>query len=156
MAEISLFPLPNAPCIFTGTFIDGEPPIYLGLFVDDFIYFSASSKVKDSFEKQFAKHFEVDFQGEVKYFLGINFTTVRHKDDNHLTVHMDQKCDALDLIIRAQQLNDPATASKPTPYQSGHPVDSVSDIDLPAHECQALNKSLQEDVGSLNWLRCQT
>ena len=111
MAKIGLFPLPNAPCIFTRTIIDGEPPLDLGLFVDDFIYFSASSVVEDSFEKQFATHFDIDFQGEVKHFLGIHFTNVRHKDDNHLTVHMNQKNDALDLIIRAQ-LDASATASK--------------------------------------------
>ena len=155
LAEIGLFLLPNAPCIFTGTILDGEPPIYLGLFVDDFIYFSASDSVEKSFEEQFAKHFETDFQGEVKHFLGINFTNVRHDDNDHLTVHMNQKNDAIDLIIRAQ-LDDPATASKPTPYRSGHPVDSVPDIDLPIHERQALNKALQEYVGSLNWLSCQT
>ena len=31
---------PSSPCIFVGTLIPGEPPVYLGLYVDDFIYFS--------------------------------------------------------------------------------------------------------------------
>ena len=40
LINLGLKPCPNAPCIFTGTIIDGEPPLYLGLFVDDF-FFSA-------------------------------------------------------------------------------------------------------------------
>ena len=40
-----LKPLPNEPCIFTGTIIDGEPPIFIGVYVDDFTYFSASDAV---------------------------------------------------------------------------------------------------------------
>eukprot|EP00979_Chaetoceros_neogracilis_P017370 scaffold10206_cov280-Chaetoceros_neogracile.AAC.1 len=68
---------------------------------------------------------------------------------------MSQKNDALELIIKAQ-LDDIATASKDTPYRSGHPVDSVPDIDMPLAERQLLNKLLQEYNGSLNWLSCQT
>ena len=41
--------LPTALCIFTGTLIAGEPPIHLGLFFDDFIYFVTSTKVEDKF-----------------------------------------------------------------------------------------------------------
>ena len=68
-----LRPYPNAPCLFTGTLIKGEPPIYLGLFVDDFIYFSESTKVEKHFEEEFEKHFKVDFQGEITHFLGFKF-----------------------------------------------------------------------------------
>jgi len=61
----------------------------------------------------------------------------------------------LELIIKAQ-LKEIATASKETPYRSGHPVHSVPDIDMPTDERQLLNKLLQEYNGSLNWLSCQT
>jgi hypothetical protein len=42
-----------SPCIFYGTLIKGEPPLYLGLYVDDFYYFSASKAVEQKFEKDF-------------------------------------------------------------------------------------------------------
>ena len=45
-ANLGLFPCPNAPCLFTGTIINGGSPLYLGLFVDDFIFFSASDAVE--------------------------------------------------------------------------------------------------------------
>jgi hypothetical protein len=35
----------NSPCLFFGTLIEGEPPIYVGIYVDDIIYFSASDNV---------------------------------------------------------------------------------------------------------------
>jgi hypothetical protein len=41
LLEIGLTQHPASPCIFSGTLIPGEPPIYLGLYVDDFIYFFA-------------------------------------------------------------------------------------------------------------------
>ena len=46
LESIDLKPLPNSPCIFTGTPIKGQPPIYLGLFVGDCIYFSESDAVE--------------------------------------------------------------------------------------------------------------
>ena len=30
------------PCIFGGSIMTGHPPIYVGLYIDDLIYFSAS------------------------------------------------------------------------------------------------------------------
>jgi len=89
LKSIGLRPCPNAPCLFTGTLIEGEPPICLGLFVDDFIYFSKSTKVEKYFEEEFEKHFKVDFQGEITHFLGVKFTAIRHVD-NHLTIYMTQ------------------------------------------------------------------
>ena len=153
LASLGLFPCPNAPCIFTGTIIDGEPPIYLGLFVDDFVYFSDSDSVEAAFEKGFASHFTTDFQGDITQFLGINFTCV--KEENDLTIYMNQPNDARELIAKAG-LAGIYTNSTKTPYRSGHPVDSVPDIDMAPHDREPLNKILQEYVGSLNWLATQT
>ena len=48
-------------------------PIYVGLYVDDFIYFSASKFVESEF-KRLVKEYQnmiVDFEGEPKTFLGM-------------------------------------------------------------------------------------
>ena len=37
LITIGLQPCPNAPCIFNGTIVPGKPPLYLGLYVDNFI-----------------------------------------------------------------------------------------------------------------------
>ena len=154
LEKIGLYALPNAPCIFKGTLIDGEPPIYLGLFVDDFIYFSESEKVELYFETEFQTHFKVDFQGDIKHFLGINFES--HFDPaGNLSIYMNQPTDASDLIQKTN-LHNFATKPTPTPYRSGLPIDSVPEIDLPSHERNSLNTTLQELVGSLNWISTQT
>ena len=154
LIKLGLQPLPNAPCIFTGTLIAGEPPIYLGLFVDDFIYFSASSNVEDKFKALFGNEYKVDFQDEITHFLGMKFTNTRH-DDGHIDIHMNQPADILDLIKKAG-LHLPQTNSTPTPYRSGFPVDNIPDIEMSDTERAKLNKTLQEYVGSLNWLSTQT
>eukprot|EP00957_Ditylum_brightwellii_P150773 11480024-Ditylum_brightwellii.AAC.1 len=40
----------NAPCLFTSKILPDQPPIYIGLYVDDFIYFSQSDEVEKVFE----------------------------------------------------------------------------------------------------------
>ena len=65
LIDLGLTPCPNAPCIFTGTLIEGQPSLYLGLFVDDFIYFSANSEVESNFKELFGAKFNVDFSPEV-------------------------------------------------------------------------------------------
>ena len=149
-AKLGLFPCPNAPCLFTGTINDGEPPLYLGLFVDDFIFFNASDTVKQVFQTRFAEYYKVDFQQELTHFLGIKFKCT-HLKDGELETFMNQPSDIRDLITKAG-LDDPSTITKPTPYHSGHPVDSVPNIPSPPLKQQELNKKLQELVGSLNWI----
>jgi hypothetical protein len=39
----------TSPCLFMGTLIPGEPPIYVGTYVDDIIYFSSSEQVERKF-----------------------------------------------------------------------------------------------------------
>ena len=112
LISLGLNPCPNAPCIFTGTLIDGEPPLYLGLFVDDFIYFSASSEVERKFEQLFGARYTVEFSPEVKHFLGIKFTNVPHAD-GHLDIYMNQPKDIADLIKKSG-LDQPQTLTSTT------------------------------------------
>ena len=54
------------------------PYFYVGIYVDDFIYFSAASDVEASFEQNLKSHTDVDFMGNVNYFLGIKFSRTKH------------------------------------------------------------------------------
>ena len=71
----SLPPQQRSPCIFTGTLIEGEPSFYLGLYVDDFIYFSESTLVEEELQKCIENDtpLNVDFEGPVivSHFLGL-------------------------------------------------------------------------------------
>ena len=152
LKEIGLEPLPNAPCIFTGVLVEDEPPLYLGLFVDDFCYWSQSDEVEKKFETDFGSKFKIDFQKEITHFLGIKFQC--NKDSSgHVTVFMSQETDILDLI-HSTKLED--SNSVRTPYRSGYPIDSVAHRAKPLDEQHKVNRTLQKPVGSLNWITNQT
>ena len=72
LLKIGFKQCPNAPCLFVGTLIPGHPPIYLGLYMDDFVYFSQSRESEQLFEQRFQEEVNVDFNGQIGYFLGIN------------------------------------------------------------------------------------
>ena len=42
LRSIGLQQSSNSPCLFVGTLIPGQPPVYVGIYADDIIYFSAS------------------------------------------------------------------------------------------------------------------
>ncbi len=60
-----------SPCLFVGHLVDGEPPIFIGIYVNDIIYFSASDMVERKFEESLSSIGDVDFMGKVSHFLGI-------------------------------------------------------------------------------------
>jgi hypothetical protein len=64
----------NSPFLFTGILIEGQPPLYVGIYVNDIIYFGASDDVEKKFETLLSTIGEVDFMGQVNHFLGIEFT----------------------------------------------------------------------------------
>ena len=149
LCGIGMTPLPHAPCIFVGTLIPGEPPLYLGLYVDDFIYFSASDAVEKKFKKDVGAATNVDLMGRVSHFLGIRFQW-RVTNDN-VAVHLSQQAFAEALINQCGLSTESAT-TKPTPYRSGHPVDSVPHISMSTSDRDNVRKQLQSLVGSLLWL----
>jgi hypothetical protein len=65
--------------------IPGEQPIYVGIYVDDIIYFCCSDSVEHKFENLLSTIGSVDFMGKVGLFLGAEFTWCEHPD-GHLSV----------------------------------------------------------------------
>jgi hypothetical protein len=76
-----------SPCLFVGTLIEGQPPIYIGIYVDDIIYFSASDEVERIFEQKLSTIGKVDFMGQFSHFLGIEFSW-HHHADGHLSISL--------------------------------------------------------------------
>lgn len=152
MKSIGLNPLSHAPCIFQGTILENKAPLYLGLYVDDFIYFSTDESVERAFEAKLKSQTNVDFMGTVTHFLGHKFqwqpySTNKH---DHLKVHISQSA-YVDHLLDLAGLTDtcrPAT----TPYRSGYPVDAVRGKPPPPEQKQALKTRLRQMIGSLLWL----
>ena len=105
------------PFAYTGvSIIPGHPPIYVGLYVDGFIYFSASELVKTEFElciKDDQKML-VYFEGETKNFLGMKWQQIA--DDESLAIHLLQEA-TISALVEEIGLED--VNSVHTPYRSG-------------------------------------
>ena len=101
LQQIGLHSCPNSPCLFTGKILPNKPPLYLGLYVDDFIYFSTDPDVERAFEDKLAKLTTVDFMGEVSHFLGIRFQW--RKTNTRVTAHLSQEAFADTLIEQAKR-----------------------------------------------------
>jgi hypothetical protein len=63
--EIGLSQCRNDPCVFVGCPLPGQPPLYLILYVDDFVYFSPSVDVESYFESALKQRMTVDWHGEI-------------------------------------------------------------------------------------------
>ena len=87
--------------------------------------------------------------GKASHFLGIRFQWRETPDK--VSVHMSQEAFA-DQLISNSGLDNDSASSKPTPFRSGLPVDSIPHIKLPPEQSSNLKQQLQSYVGSLNWL----
>ena len=152
--KLGLKQCPNAPCIFYGTLIPGQPPIYIGTYVDDLIFFSASDKVELQFQQLLDAHFTVDWQGQVTHYLGIRFQWT-DLPENNLQVHMSQEA-YIDQLLQTHNLIDDAINTKQTPYCSGYPVDAIPTTSSTTKENLHLQSKLRSIVGSMNWLSLAT
>jgi len=150
LKDMGLQQCKHAPCIFKGNILPGKPPIYLGLYVDDFVYFSKDKAVEEHFESTLKSKTNVDFMGQVTHFLGIRFQW-RTTPDSHIHVHLSQEAFAQNLVAQAG-LHVLSATTNPSPYRSGCPVDSLPRQHLPPEERAALETKLRSYVGSLLWL----
>jgi hypothetical protein len=139
-----------SPCLFVGTLIEGQPPIYVGIYVDDIIYFSSSDAVEQKFEALLSTLGDVDFMGQVSHFLGIEFSWVHH-DDGNVSVSLTQQSFAENLVDSVN-LSPTSVSTFVTPYRSGISIDSLPASMLSLTDQDELQLQYQSLVGSLNWL----
>ena len=67
---------------FVGELFPGEPTLYVGLYVDNLIYFSRSSAVESHFESSFASRIDVNFERDCVWYCGVDFDWSRLEDGN--------------------------------------------------------------------------
>ena len=125
---MSLIPCPNAPCIFHGELIPNKPPIYVGIYVDDFMYFSTDSAVEKEFETTLSRYTDVEFMGDVSHFLGMKFTWTR--DSSSVSVHLSQPA-FVDHLVSELGLSSDSSNIPRSPYRSGLTIDSIPTLILP-------------------------
>jgi hypothetical protein len=93
LRSIGLIPSPHDPCFYTG-FNPHDPlasaslvPLSLGLYVDNFVYFSEDPAIETLFERLLTEWVKVDFIGLMEWFWGIHFSWRITKSE--VVVHMN-------------------------------------------------------------------
>ncbi len=148
LCSLGLQNSPTSPCLFVGQIIEGEPPIYVGIYVDDMIYFSTSDAVEKKFEELLSTLASVDFMGQVSHFLGIEFSWTHHLDGN-ITVNLTQQSFA-ETLIDSLGFGSLSLSTYTSPFRSGLPIDSIPHEDMFATQHDLLWLQYQSLVGSLN------
>jgi hypothetical protein len=85
------------PCLFSGVVstsssssdVSARAPLHVGIYVDDFVYYSTHPGEELHFLKEHKKQVVVDFMGPIDWFLGTAFTWKTH-DDGNLSVFLSQ------------------------------------------------------------------
>ena len=130
-------------------------PLTLGIYVDDFVYFSTSDKIERKFERLFAKALAVEFMGTVEWFLGVHFQWKVTRDV--VRAHLNQAGFAANMVEEFGQSHKHPTPDA-TPYRSGLPIDAIPESDE-ADDSKVLAKrkaTYQSLVGCLGWLAFST
>jgi hypothetical protein len=112
----------NSPCLFTGILIEGKP-IYVGIYVDDIIYFSSSDRVEKQFESLLSTIGNNDFMGQITHFLGIEFTWHHHSDGN-VSVNLTQQS-FVETLLETLGFSSGNQLTFTTPYRSGISIDTI-------------------------------
>ena len=124
--------------------------LHIGLYVDDFVFYSTSDAEEELFRQVLQSQVTVDFMGDVDYFLGSAFLWKRHSN-GHVSVHLSQSAFTehtahrfgLDRFKRVPNM---------TPYRSGLPIDSLPPPPPDDPDLKRRKKIYQGIVGSINWL----
>ena len=162
LISIGLTPSLEDPCLYSGFITDpSDPtikstsPLTLGLYVDDFVYFSEDPSVESLFCRLLAERCKVDFMGVVEWFLGVHFAW--RITPSSVSVHLNQSGFASNLVESFFQDSRNVTPTA-TPYRSGVPIDSIApstdDDDSPAQLRRTA--AYQSLIGSIGWLSCST
>ena len=128
--------------------------LYVGLFVDNFIFYYSDQTQEVLFKILLQEHIQVDFMGDVEYFLGTTFTWIKHKDRNisfHICQYAFTGFTAHWFLVH--------TANKVpnmTPYSSGFPVDSIPPFEPLDPNLPRQRQVYQSIIGYINFLATWT
>ena len=74
-----------------------DKPLHLGLYMDDFVYFSEDPEVERRFKRLLGAKLKVKLMGIVNWFLGTNFEWSHHQDGS-LSAHLSQEAYAQSIV----------------------------------------------------------
>jgi hypothetical protein len=134
LKHIGLTPSPHDPCLFSGVVQSADistdipashqQPIHVGIYVDDFVFFSEDPRKDDLFKQALSNcTVPIDWMGTFSYFLGTAFDWQRHAN-GHLSVLLLQSA-FVEYSADCFSVDRCSPVPNMTPYQSGMPIDSI-------------------------------
>jgi hypothetical protein len=121
-------------CLFMGHIVDSShpefppstSPITLGLYVDNFRYFSKDPAIEQLFDRLLSQLVTVDFLGTVEWFLCTHFQwLVSHEK---VSVHLSQIGFGTHLV-KENNVHKRNITPDATPYRSSLPIDAIPESD---------------------------
>jgi hypothetical protein len=152
LTELGFQPTVHDKCLWRTRPTDGTDPVFVGIYVDDFAYFSESDEQEQWFEREMGARFTVDFMGVVNYFLGCRYDWITQPDGS-LSVHISQE-GFVDAVLERFGMSDCWPAH--TPYRSGLPIDRVPRKEIPEAQRAQLRQQMQSILGCATWLYTST
>ena len=150
--DLGFSSMPHDECILKCTPFEGKPPIYVGLYVDDFIYYSKSDEVEAWFEQNLSSFVKVDFMGDVSWFLGQRYEW--HTNiDGHVSCHISQQA-FVDQMLEKHNMRDCHISR--SPYRLGLKIDRIEHDNIPVTDKEQLVQTYQSIIGGLYWLSINT
>ena len=123
----------------------------LGLYVDNFVFFSTCDQVEAKFQAILSRLTTVDFMGIVEWFLGIHSSW--RISQGEVDVHINQS-GFLRNLVESFDLQGRSQTPLSTPYCSGMPINAIAaadkDNEYPAQKRHTA--TYQSLVGSVGWL----
>ena len=149
--DLGFMAMDQDKCVYKCQPFPDKPPIYLGLYVDDFIYYLKSDDVEQWFKNKLKSMISVDFMGKVQWFLGQRYEWNRDPVDG-ISCHVSQQA-FVEGVLQNLNLSHIKTAN--SPYQSGLKIDRIKHDYQPIDSPEFVQK-YQSLVGCLNWLSINT
>ena len=145
-------PIPASPTSSSSSPLSdtAAAPVHVGIYVDDFVFYSTDPKQEELFKSELKKRVVVDFMGTVDWFLGTAFTWKKH-DDGNLSVFLSQSA-FIDFTAHRFAVDRFKPVPHMTPYTSGIPIDSIPPPAKGDPDQKRRTKVYQSIVGCINWV----
>ena len=130
LADMGIQPRLRNPCLFhdmpsneASPASSTYKPLHIGIYVDNFAYFSEDTSIEQRFERLLASKLRVEFMGTLNWFLGTHFEWSSHQD-GALSCHLSREAYAQNNAER-YRLADINFNPLATPYQMVCPINAT-------------------------------
>ena len=132
---------PHYHCLLSGVLanpsssdiiLDLQSQIHVVLYVNNFLFYSSDPAQDALFKTLLQEHIQVNFMGNVDYFLGTAFTWIKH-DYGNISVHLCQ-LEFTEFTAHRFSVHTANKVPNMTPYRSGFPINFIPPVEPLYHD----------------------